>query len=443
MQKKGQAQAASTLIAIIAALIVLYILFIPPAERQKILEGEDYVGVNGDGNGNITLFELDAPRVFSPEKEKKFEKDFPNVNLLLLEEGTALKSVDSLYTSRTIFSESVATTSFEIENLDDTKSVLLNFLVKDSKGRLIIKLNGNEVFNREIETININPIELKEFLREGANTLDFSVSSPGGLFWRKNRYALEDVMITGDVTRREGQEASLKFILTSAEKSNIEKARLRFWPSCKIGDVGALSVYFNGNVLYSAIPDCNNPVMPIEFSPEYFVVGENVLRFSTTKGRYLIEQIKISSTMPSDKLPTYYFQITRERYDMVKDEDADVILYMRFVDDEEMKEADIRINGYLTAVTQEEREFQLNINDFVEEGNNAIKIEPIESLEVVEMRVIYDEFGENGEDCSPKRYRKKCYMGDVWWYDACGDRYKVATICTRDEYCSDDRCVIR
>ena len=68
---KPSGNAAAVLVAIIAALIVIYILFLPPAERQALLEGE----VNETGaliaeGGNITLLS-ESPGRLDHERKRR------------------------------------------------------------------------------------------------------------------------------------------------------------------------------------------------------------------------------------------------------------------------------------------------------------------------------------------------------------------------------------
>lgn len=389
MQKKGQktesATAAAVLIAVIAGLIVLYLLFIPPAEREKILDEKEVPEVIAEEN--VTLFELEAPKLFLPPTKKEFEQSFPNINIFVWEEGTELKRLDTLYVKRSLVSEKKATINFELINLADTKNVLLNFMVKESKGRLIISLNDNEIYNNEITTINIEPIELKEFLKEGTNILEFAVSSPGIAFWRTNAYSLGDITITADMIRREAQESRNIFVLTSTEKENMEKVKLRFLPSCNIEEVGKLNIWINNYNLYSAVPDCGMPNPPIPFSPNHLVIGENILRFKTERGKYLIEQIRLTSELKKVELPVYYFQLTEEQYKKVKAKTANVLLYMRFIDDIELKLADLTINGRLIRLDQTAMTYSKNINNYVVKGNNAIRIDPKRAIDVVEFTI--------------------------------------------------------
>lgn len=382
--QEGGAMAAAALIVVITLLIVLYILFLPPAEREKILEGEE------DGVSEVAEVEVllsETPERIYPITQMEFEQILPSVNIFIKVEATELKKLDSLYVSRSLFGDQNAIVEFEILDVEDTKNVLLNFVVQESTGRLIIKLNDNKIYDRKITTANIEPIMLKEGLVEGANVLEFSVSSPGVAFWRTNKYALEDVLITGDVIDRSAQESRVTFVVSESERDNLKKVKLHFYPDCDLAKAGKLEAWINNYNLYSAIPDCGMPNRPIEFSPDKLVVGENQLIFSTEKGSYLIDQIKLTSELEKVEVKTYYFSLTQEEFDDVEDGYLDAVLYMRFTDDETAKEAKIYVNGRIIGLDQTEIEFEKDINNYVVKGNNAIKIEPDKALDVAELEV--------------------------------------------------------
>ena len=52
------------------------------------------------------------------------------------------------------------------------------------------------------------------------------------------------------------------------------------------------------------------------------------------------------------------------------------------------KSAKINVNGREFNVYQEEREFEKNLNDYVTEGNNAIKVLPDTTLEILNLEVV-------------------------------------------------------
>ncbi|MBW2996101.1 hypothetical protein KY332_02240 [Candidatus Woesearchaeota archaeon] len=393
LKKKGvapDASAAAALIAIIGFLIVLYILFIPPEEREKILlDEEELAEKEAEEISKILLSE--SPQRLFPAEKREFEQYFSAINIYVGEEGMELKKADSLYVFRTLFTKRKINISFNVVDLPNIKDALLNFYVEEGKGRLIVNLNGREVFNKKIKKGNIDPIDLKGKLLEGENSLEFEVSSPGLLFLRRNRYSLDDILVTADVLRRDTQESTLSFIVDSAEKDNMRKVKLRYLPECVEERIGPLTISINDDQLYSAVPaDCNILARPIEFLPDKLLVGENTLKFSTTKGWYLIDNIKLSSELKEVIIPVYYFEIEEEDYEYVIDDDANVTLYMKFIDDITRKVADITVNNHLMRLDQEEIEFNETINKLVEEGNNAIKIEPEEVLDIVELKVLLE-----------------------------------------------------
>ena len=393
--KKGQmgATSAATLIAIIAGLIVVYILVLPPAEREKLLEGN--VTEDGEVVGEIkeikTLLSINPGRL-DYLAQKEIEHIIPSVNLNIITEAAVLKEVDSIYVKRALFSEEKANISFSIDDLENTEDVLLNFIATRRSGRLIIKLNGREIFNRELGTYNIEPIKLKEHL-QNYNVLEFSASSPDAAFWRTNEYLLENIIITSNIIKRGGQESKNIFIVSSSEKANLEKAILRFSPDCITGLVGPLNVWINNYNIYSAVPDCGALSPPIDVPEYYMVSGENRLIFRTSEGNYLIDHIKVTSKLEKLEYPVYYFEVTEKQYEYIEDDKANITLNMRFVDDIERKIARIIINGHMLSLDQYDIDFEDKITNWIEEGNNAIKIEPQKTIDVVELEVVYERRG--------------------------------------------------
>ena len=381
------ASAAAALIAIIGALIVLYILFIPPEERDKIL-GEDENGISDEETEEgIKILLSESPKRLIPSEKVEFEQDFTPININVDEEGIELKSIDSLYASRSIVSNKQAEFEFEVIDLENVKAALLNFVVEESQGRLTIVLNDKEIFNKEIVTPNINPVDLKGALVQGNNKVEFIVSSPGAAIWRTNSYSLTDVLITADMLRRDAQKSELTFVVDSSERENLKRVKLHFLPECEESKAGALSVLINNYNLYSAVPECSIPHKPLQFLPERLVIGENRLIFSTTKSWYMIDNIRLTSDLKDITVPVYYFELDDDEFKDVEDEDANVTLYMRFADDDEEKVADISINNHILRLDQEEIDYNVTINNYVEKGNNAIKIEVEKLIDIVELKV--------------------------------------------------------
>lgn len=391
--KKSQAtaSAAATLIAIIAGLIVLYILFLPPSEREELLEDGTDDDDSDTAAENISIILEESPERIYPSADTEFELELPTVLIYVGEEGIELKKEDTVYVSKSLFRKRKDNVTFEILDLANTKNILLNFEIVDSEGRLIIKLNNQEIYNAEITTANIDPIELKEFLKQGRNVLEFSVSSPGASFWKTNEYSIEDVLVTADAIRRDTQRSELEFVMDPEERENLKKVKLRFYATCDILNAGKLDITINNHRLYSAIPDCGSAQRPIEFSPERLVTGENRIIFETNQGRYLIDNIELTSELKEAIAPVYYFELNQTQIDEINDNTLEATLYLRFADDETEKEADIYVNNHAIRLDQTDIDFEEVIDRDVEEGNNAIRIEPDNILDIVELKVVLEE----------------------------------------------------
>jgi len=390
--KKSQAVAsgAATLIAIIAGLIILYILFLPPSEREELLDDEDTEDEKL-AEENISIIFSEAPKRLFPTDVAEFEQELPSVLIYVGEEAVELKKEETVYVSKSLFKETKDNVTFEISDLANTKNVLLNFEVNNAEGRLLIGLNNYEVYNAEITAKSIDPIELRNHLQQGVNTLEFAVSSPGIGFWKKNEYSLEDVLLTADVVSRDTQISELTFVLGAEERNNLEKVKLHFYAGCNVLEAGKLDISINNYNLYSSVPDCGSSQRPLEFAPERLNIGENNLVFETDKGRYLLDNVKISSELKDITPYIYYFELNETQIDLIENETMEATIYLRFADDETDKEADVLVNNHAIRIDQTEIDFEDEINNYVEEGNNAIKIEPEEILDIVELKVIIEE----------------------------------------------------
>ncbi len=89
--------------------------------------------------------------------------------------------------------------------------------------------------------------------------------------------------------------------------------------------------------------------------------------------------------------PIYYFELNQTQIDEIESNELEASLYMRFADDETDKEADIFVNNHAIRLDQTEIDFEEVIDNYVEEGNNAIKIEPDDILDIVELKVVLEE----------------------------------------------------
>lgn len=386
MIKKAQVSGgrAAVLIAIIALIVVLYIALLPPEERQELLYGENITKEGGKAAEEEMLL-LAHPGKLDYLEEEKIEHSIPNLHLYTEIEGVMFKKLDSIHISKWLLGGKSKEINFTIGDLENTENAIIGYSIKEGDGRLIISLNGKEILNKEIKTAQ--PLDLpKEYLKDGGNILKFSVSRSGIL--GSNSYTLENIQITGDVADVSGQTASAVFIVSATEKNHLDYVRLKFVPHCDLGLIGKLNIAINGNNIFSGKPDyCNYALPSIEFSPSHIYSDENTITFSTTAGNYVLDQIKVQSYLKEYTHPTYYFNVDNELYEDIQDDDQDINLIMKFADNIARKNMRIVVNSKTLYLDGKDQEYEWDISDYVINGNNAVRIEPLTTIDIVDLTV--------------------------------------------------------
>ncbi len=391
-KKRGQASSgagAAGLVALIAALIIIYILFLEPSEREELL------GDDGDDNGvggridkeDINVLLDENPGRLDYLKGDTFEIDIPSFNLYKTTNAKEIEAFNDFSIRNGWFDEKEIEKKFYIDDLDNTEDVILSFLTSESFGTLSVFLNENEVYEAPIKTQNIEPIKLRNlYLKEGENVLKFSVSGVGGAFWRTNEYSLKNIKVIGDITDVSRQKTSNIFTVEPWKYNNLEKASIRFSPDCRQSEVGVLDVLVNDRNIFSGVPDCgmlNKYMVPVGS----FEAGLNDVVFKTNKGNYLVDLIEIKIELEELSSPLYWFELSEGDMENVTEDKVDVNLTLEFVDDDETKELDINVNGHMRRVDQEDPLYEKQINSWVEEGRNYVKLIPQTTVDIVNMQI--------------------------------------------------------
>lgn len=386
--KQGDMNAA-ILVALIAGLIVIYILFLPSVDREELLEGEGSRSGSIDDKDRVLLREPVGHLSVGRGLEER--KDIPNVFLFETTNAKVLSTINPFVAEKGWFNEQGKTASFKLDDLPNTDNVYLSFTVNDAQGILIILLNGNPIFEGEVPEGNVEPIVLDKDLLTEDNTLAFMVSGVGLKFWTTNRYSLSSVKVTGDITDRSKQESQNIFTLSEDEYENLEDAELRFVPYCgNAATVGVLDILINNRNVFSAVPVCEDPyrqTLPTGLLNE----GQNRVVFKTGRGSYSVEQIAMELEYEETVSKTYFFEINQTLYDDIIEENEEVVLRMEFTEDDEDKRGVLDVNGHLRSFDQEERDFSEEITRFIEEGNNFVRIQPETELNIVELLVEIEE----------------------------------------------------
>ena len=375
---------AAILVAIIAGLIILYIVFLPTSEREKLIE--DKTSDSGTQPSSNVLLRA-SPGMLSTSVGLEDEKTIPDIFLVETTNAKEISGINPFIVRNGWFDKRSNKVNFELEDMDNTDKVILSFTTKKRTGILAIKLNDVVVFESELSSDIIEPVKLDKQLLRKSNSLEFSVSSVGVKFWTTNEYSLENIKVIGDITDTSKQESTNIFALSDSEFSSMDKAVLKFTPYCgNVNELGTLDIFVNNKKLFSSVPVCENAYKQ-SIPKSVLSEGENNIVFKTKKGSYSIEQIRISLEFKEPKVKTYFFEIDADTFRRIRDNDDDVELTIKFVDDKNQKRAKLDINGHIETIETEKSSISKNIDSKMSEGNNFVRLEPLEDIEVVELRV--------------------------------------------------------
>lgn len=398
--RKAQVSAAGTavLLAVIAGLIVLFVLFLQPEERARVL-GEPVPARTSTGEtSGGTPDELEDARLEKnllreqPGKidflnEDEIEHSLPVITIYTTTETEILAERSNAHARRGAFTEEEGRLTFRVSDVSRTQDIYLGFAVKEAEGQLQIQFNGEEIYQAEITSGSVRPIKLPNELLQEDNELIFGVSSPGIAFWRVNDIQLENVRVAADITDVEARNSRHLFLLSETERRNLERMRLKFQPACEFREVGPLQIQVNGNIIYDAVPECDNAFIPLEFSPGMVQDGENEIIFRTEKGTYVLSHVVVVSELKEVDFPTYYFDLSEDEYRSVLQDGKRVRLQFEFVDVRTSKFGDIVLNGHLRHFDTRDTSMTLDVSDDVVKGSNSLKIKPRKTVEIREMRV--------------------------------------------------------
>ena len=397
--RKGQTAAGPimVLILLIALFIILYLLLIPPEDRNRLLNrttsnqnSDKDNNVNPDISSSVKTLLLESPGIVSATEEDKITRHLNPVSIFVRYEPSLVTLTNSLSVEKGAFSEQDQNIFFDISDVESLRKATLTFAVEESKGRLEINLNENSVFNEEVDETSLQIVNLpKTFLRD-KNELVFSVSGPGGAFWSKNEYNLQDVKLKQEYEVLNAKEART-FVIPKNELDNLDKSRLEYGIYCNSLDSKDTSfrIYMNEQLLLSEIITCGSGQRSAEISSSRFVEGENEVLFVIDDGDYLINDIKLTNELKKSETRTYFFNINSKDFFDVQDRLKDVFLDMSF-DKEGSKIAEIWVNDFTIFMDTDESSFSEDISELIEEGENFIRILPDNEFLIRSLRITLD-----------------------------------------------------
>lgn len=388
--KKGAADAnPATLFAIITLVVILYIITIPPNYRKDLLsDNSSWDGTNSEISGYDEIFLEKNPGYWSYNNFDSMQHDLVSFNLMEKTDATQIAQSQDIFSKRTAFSNTVGSFEFNIENLKNTDNVYLNYKLSESRGKTLLKVNGQivkEISSRLSE--DVAKID-KNILVEGKNKITFESNPVGFKFWDYNSLKVSELKVLADITDDSGLIHSQSFWLSHDEKLNLKDGFLRFYVDCEPRNVGPVTITINSNKIYSGIPDCQILNVLDNIDPALLSEGENIIKFEAKSGRFIFDTILLQTNYEENINPTYFFDISDEDYEILQTGLVDINLTFTFVNNEDYKELEARLNGHKIGVNTRNREYSVYVNPMdIEKGSNVLEIVPKSSMTIVKVEL--------------------------------------------------------
>ena len=369
--------------------MIMYILFVPPAEREELLEGrpsvEDPDDPHPDRLVRTLIDEEPGKLVRSPTED--FEYSLPSFTLRESTYSSVLLDENPFIVRRSWFADSSRHFEFSLPSVSDTVRVLLTFEVGHApEGDLEILLNGQEVFQGMLGEGPIKPLELPLGYLRDSNTLTLRSSLPGFRFWSSNAYRISGLTLAGDFYNPDDLESSHTFFIEDKDVENLDSARMTFSASCDRETVGKLSITMNGQSIFSSIPDCNT-LNRVNFNPD-MLERENTVNFVSTGGDYTISLGKIMARLGDIENPRYNFELSRDDYRDLEAGRKQLRVYLDLQDDERFKQAYVLVNSVRYFLDTRDNRFEETIrHEVLREGRNSVEIMPLNDFDAIGMKV--------------------------------------------------------
>jgi hypothetical protein len=167
--------------------------------------------------------------------------------------------------------------------------------------------------------------------------------------------------------------------MSKLEKDNIIGSRLDFFVFCDldIKKETLFKIFLNDYLVRSEYLDCDGTNKILAINRDFFKEGSNSLTFAIDSGKFILSEIKLVNVYVGNINPTYSFDVS----DSIMEESDKIILKMEFIGSGS-KKANIKINDNSLDMDTSSKEFEIDILNYLEIGQNFIEINPENSFEI-------------------------------------------------------------
>jgi len=381
MRKRAQSASAATLIGIITILLIFYILFLPPAERQSLLSDAN-VSETGEPIQKQVLLKAPIGQM-NYVGEKEYDHYLPNLYLHESRSAEILANINPFTIKKTVYKTDRKEHTFKIADPENTQNIFLSITTPKHEGILNIKFNELDLFEGEVRQTNPPPIPIKKDYLQEKNTIAFQLE---GFGIPTREYEFSEAKIIGDVLDISRLAGKSTIPISNTEYNNIDRAWIDFYPLCDQFKVGVMDILINNKKIFSGVPECES-LNRKDIYKEDLKPGKNEIEIILSSGSASIEQIRIKTLLGETKSFQDYFQADSKLYNQIISGQRRVNLLIKFIDDNTLKNARLNVNGRLYMIDQRTPNYRADITDDIEEGNNYIELTPLTELNIVKLEI--------------------------------------------------------
>ncbi len=382
MAKPPSGATVASLIGVITIILLFYIIFLPPSEREKLLTEERLID------------QIEGRNIFFQEQT------FPSLHLFETEEAIIADTINPFRIKKTIFWEEQKNKTTYLSDPENIKRLILTFQAPARKGILNIWFNGVHLYRNQLLQETAEPVEIPIQLIKQKNDLIFTVE---GNLLQKKEYEITDAKLIADVAEKKKLKSETSFVISREEMNNVEKLKFRFFARCTQKNTGQLIIKINEKIAFKQTPTCGRENI-INIARQELKVGRNIMKVELESGELTIEGAVLSPTRTMDysyniyERDYYYdayrdlyrdgvkrFTLGRLTYEEILDGRKNVEMIIRF-SERGNNRAEIDVNGRILRADQTNIIYARDISSLAEEGTNTIRIisttTPIESIDV-------------------------------------------------------------
>jgi len=372
--RKGKTEVSPTgavLLLIILAGFLLFILSLPQADRDDILD-------QLESATSEVLFE-ETPGAVETATGSSSTTRYNLANFKLDSEMSSSDTVlvSSLELSSTVFSDDSNIYSFVPEWTADTIGMSFSTFIQNyvGNGQIVILLNGAEVYSGTPIVGNVLRVNLPASgMFQGTNTLEIVLDKQGANIFSSTKLGLTEVSLRTDSVGKD-LVSNFNFDIDRGELvSGTYTAVIR-----KSGAAVPLQIELNGDNIYSEVP--LSTILTVPISADLFNSGDNLLSFSIGEGvsyevLYSDLIVKSRSVENADE---YFFRIDRSQARRIINGRADCLLEIS-KDSGESDEVVVDLNGFVSTHSIRAGRVSFEVCDNLVYGGNTISFASDEEL---------------------------------------------------------------